>query len=96
VTDPVIWEVGAKGSGLFVVVQRGMLFDISVPSCLRWFLSPHDRRVLKAAALHDYLLGLGWDRVTAAAIFHDALAAAGVGWHRRLLFWLTVSLWKWR
>ena len=96
VVDPVIWEVGAKGSGLLVHVPKGSVFDISVPRALRWILSPHDRRVLKAAALHDYLLGRGWDRVTAAAAFHDAMAADGVGRRRRLGLWLAVSIWRWR
>lgn len=96
VLDPVIWEVGAEGSGLLVRVPVGFVFDISVPRGLRWILSAHDRRVLKAAALHDHLLCRGWDRVTAAAAFHDALLADGVGRRLRFALWLCVSIWRWR
>ena len=96
VTRAVIWDVGRRGSGLVVVVPAGSIFDVSVPSGLRWLISPTDRRFLKAAALHDYLLSQGWDRVTAAAVFHDALAADLVGRPMRLAMWLAVSLWRWR
>ena len=96
VTKALIWDVGRRGSGLVVVVPAGTLFDVSVPSGLRWLVSPVDRRFLKAAALHDHLLGQGWDRVSAAAVFHDALAADSVGRRLRLAMWLAVSLWRWR
>lgn len=89
------WEVGAKGSGLFIIVPRGFIFDVSIPRLLRWAMDPHDRRFLKAAALHDAIRGDGWDRVTAGAIFHAALKADGVGRLERLFMWLAVSLYRW-
>lgn len=83
---PLRWEVGAKGSGLWVEVPVGVVFDVSVPRLFRWLFSPRDWRYLAAACLHDWTLGatpdgrgLGWDRWTAAAIFQGALAADGVG-----------------
>ena len=90
------WEIGGKGSGLFVAAPSGFSFDVSVPAVLCWAFSPHDPQFLKAAALHDYLLVSGWDRVTAGAVFHAALDADGVGSLRRGLMWCAVSVWKWR
>lgn len=95
-TAPVIWEVGAKGSGLAVTVPPGFVFDVSVPSALRWLFNPAERRFLKAAALHDWLLREEWTRISAAAVFHDALAADGVSRCQRLVMWLAVSLWRFR
>ncbi|WP_375263732.1 DUF1353 domain-containing protein [Palleronia sp.] len=92
---PLVWEIGKPGSRLAVVVPRGARFDVSVPRGLRWIVDPDDTRFLKAAALHDTLLAEGWDRVTAGAIFHEALRADGVTSPMRLAMWLAVSLWKW-
>lgn len=96
VAVPLVWEVGRVGSGLKVTVPQGRTFDVSVPWALRWIVSPHDPRYLKAAALHDEMLDqLGWSRVTAAAEFHEALRSEDVGRFRRLVMWLAVSLWRW-
>ncbi|PYE80805.1 DUF1353 domain-containing protein [Pseudoroseicyclus aestuarii] len=94
VTVPLRWEIGREG-GPAVTVPPGFVFDVSVPRGLRWIVSPRDARYLKAAALHDWLLEDGWARVTAAAVFNEALAADGVGRLRRLAMWLAVSLWRW-
>jgi hypothetical protein len=96
VSEPVSFEVGRKGSGLLVSVPEGTVFDCSIPRLLQCVLSPHDLRFLKAAALHDVLLGRQWDRVTAAAVFHDALRSDGVGRLQRLLMWMAVSLYRWQ
>ncbi|HBB81927.1 MAG TPA: hypothetical protein DC031_01320, partial [Sulfitobacter sp.] len=90
------WEIGRKGSGLWVEVPPGTAFDVSIPRPLWWAFDPHDPRYLKAAALHDELLKLGWDRVTAAAVFHCALVADGVPRARRLAMLLAVMLWRYR
>ncbi|KQI68653.1 hypothetical protein AN189_10185, partial [Loktanella sp. 3ANDIMAR09] len=58
--------------------------------------SPHDPRFHKAAALHDHLLRQGWDRLTAGAVFHDALLADGVPRWRRFAMWFAVSAFKFR
>jgi hypothetical protein len=94
VTDALSWELGFVGSGLFVTVPTGRTFDVSIPRGLRWLFDPHDPSFLKAAALHDELLRLGWDRITAGAVFHQALKADDVSTWRRLSMWLTVSLTK--
>lgn len=95
-TAPLEWEVGRKGSGLWVRVPVGMCFDVSVPRPLRLVFNPHDPRYLKAAALHDYALALGWDRVSAAALFNDALKAMGVGKMERLAMTVGVIVWRWK
>lgn len=56
-----------QGSGWILSIPTGFEFDISVPRCLRWFLSPHDPVWLVAAAGHDILLIQGQDRPFAAA-----------------------------
>ncbi len=88
------WELGRKGSDLWVIVPKGFVFDVSIPCGLRWLFDPHDHRFLKAAAIHDWLLRLGWDRTTAAAVFHEALKADGVSKRTRLVMFLAVFLWK--
>lgn len=94
-TEPVAWEIGTKGSGLLLRVPAGFLFDVSIPAFLRWAFNPADPRYLKAAALHDYALSLGWGRVSAAAPFSEALRAAGVSRTRRLAMVLAVTIHKW-
>jgi len=89
------WEIGCKGSGLWVEVPAGFLFDVSVPRGLWWAMSPHDPKYLRAAALHDYLLSLGWDRVTSAAAFAAGLKASRVGKVRRLVLTVLVIAWRW-
>ena len=95
-TQALVWEIGTKGSGLDVTVQVGAKFDVSIPRGLRCVFNPHDPHYLKAAALHDEMLRLGWDRLTAGAIFHQALKADGVTRWRRLAMWLAVSLFKYQ
>lgn len=93
--SPLLWDIGRKASGFTYVVPVGFVFDVSVPPALRWLISPEDPHFLKAACLHDHMLRHGWDRRTAGAVFHEALAADGVGRALRLAMWLAVSLWKW-
>lgn len=89
------WEIGKVGSGLLVVVHEGFAFDVSVPWFARWAFNPTDTRYRKAAALHDWALSEGWDRVAAAALFNDALNASGVGGVERLAMTIGVILWRW-
>jgi hypothetical protein len=79
-----------------MTVPHGFGFDVSVPRGLRWLFDPHDPRYLKAAALHDYAFWEGWDRVAAAAVFHAALRASGVGSIERLAMTIGVIVWRWR
>lgn len=87
------WRIGHI-DGPSYTVPAGFTFDVSVPRLLRWLLNPHDRRLLKAAALHDHMLEAGWSRITAGAEFHNALKADEVTAWRRLAALLAVLVWK--
>ena len=87
-----VWEIGAKGSGWKLIVRAGTIFDISVPRLLEWALSPHDRRVLLAAAVHDELLVRGHDAAFASAEFRRAAIARGCSvWRAWVLFFSTLA-----
>lgn len=94
-TKALSWEVGKKGSGLWLTVPSPYSFDVSVPRALWWMFSPHDKRYLKAAALHDYALDQGWASVAAASLFSQALMASGVGRIERYVMTLSVIIWRW-
>lgn len=90
------WDVGTTSSGLTYTVPAGFRFDVSIPWFARWIFDPHDRRFLKAAALHDHMLLSGWNRIEAGATFHEALKADRVPAWRRLTMFMTVVLWRYR
>jgi hypothetical protein len=55
--EPLRWEVGQVGSGLFVHVPAGTVTDgVSSPRLLWWIVPPVASPVTRAAWLHDYLL----------------------------------------
>ncbi|WP_061930097.1 DUF1353 domain-containing protein [Aureimonas sp. AU22] len=90
------WEIGRKGSNYWFEVDDGTLFDVSIPAGpLRLIFDPHDPRYLKAAALHDELLRQGFDRVTAAGAFNQALNADGVSAARRFVMTAAVAFFRW-
>jgi len=92
-TKKVYWELGRKGSNLWVVVPVGETFDVSVPWVLRFIFNRFNPKYRKAACLHDYALHkLGWDRVTAAAAFSEALRASGVNRTTRLAMVVAVII----
>ena len=95
-TQELSWEIGTLGSGLLLIVPKNFQFDISVPKYLQWALSPNNPKVLKAAALHDYALDLGWDRVSAAAVFHGGLTSQKINKWYRLLLTISVLVWHWK
>ena len=97
-TQSLRWELGRKGSGMWLEVPAKYPFDVTVPSMfLRLFVNPRDARYLKASCLHDYALHeKGWDRVTSAAAFSEALKADKVGKTRRLLMVLAVITCNWK
>lgn len=61
-----------------IIIPKGLLFDISVPKMLRWALSPHNRKVLPAAALHDYMLRKGYPKGLCSLEFYRACRSRGV------------------
>lgn len=72
-----IWEIGKRGSGWFFEIRSGTKFDISVPRWLEWLQSPHDRRILLAAAIHDELGKHGHDVAFASGEMRRAMSARG-------------------
>lgn len=92
-TKPLHWEIGAKGSGWVLSLPKGFEFDISVPRLLEWVLSPHDRRVLLAAAVHDELLNRGQDDGFASSEFRRAVIARGCPKSFAWVLFLSTLVW---
>ena len=76
------------------MVPAGYEFDVSIPRALSWAFDPTDPRYLKASALHDWALDQGWDGVSSAASFSDALLAEKVGFARRWAMVFAVIAYK--
>ena len=89
--EDLVWELFAKGSGVFFIVKAGTRFNLSVPGPLEktlkllrfcrmtGFMGRHDRRILPPAALHDEILKLNGDVFEASAVMRRACRARGVG-----------------
>jgi len=88
------WSIGKKDSGFDYIVPSGSIFDVSIPKLLRLVISTHDKRFLKAAALHDHMLENNWSRAESGGIFNEALKADGVPKYLRLLMYQSVILWR--
>lgn len=93
--SPLVWRIGHTAGPVYTV-PGGFEFDVSIPRPFRWVFDPNDRRYFKAAALHDHMLQSGWNRITAAACFHNALKADGVPVWRRLAMFAAVAFWRYR
>lgn len=97
--EDICWEIGKEGSGYKLVIEEYTPFDISVPRCLEWAQSPHDRRLLPAAAIHDELLKRGFDKAFASAEFRRAAIARGINpawaWILFILTLIWTSLPNW-
>jgi len=61
-----VWDIGIKGSDWQLTIPAGFTFESSVPWWLRWIVSAHHRAWLLAAAIHDWLLELGFDSAFSA------------------------------
>ncbi|WP_150524035.1 DUF1353 domain-containing protein [Roseibium sediminis] len=92
-TQTLRWHIGCKGSDWLLAVEAGTVFDISVPWTLEWLQSPHDRRVLLAAAIHDELLKRGHDVAFASAEFRRALLARGCSPPRAWALFTATLIW---
>ncbi len=89
----IVWEIGAPNSGWELIVKKDTTFDISVPRWLEWLQSPHDRRVLLGAAIHDELLLLKLDAVFASAEFHRAILARDTPSFRAWILFVSTLVW---
>lgn len=91
-----LWfELGGKGSGVWVRVPAGTLTDLaSIPAMARPLFNPADPRFARAALVHDYLLSLpDFSPLTAALAFRDALLAADVAGWRIAVMTLATAAW---
>lgn len=92
-THALYWHIGCKGSDWLLTIEAGTDFDISVLRFLEWLQSPHDRRVLPAAAIHDELLKRGHDVAFASAEFRRALLARGCSPPRAWALFTATLIW---
>lgn len=94
VMEPLVWEVGAIGSGITITVPVGTLTDLASIPRIAWTVLPPDGPWTKAAVLHDGIYRSHGDiprtghpapftRAEADKILDDAMAAVGVGWASR-------------
>ena len=90
--EPIVWDIGFKGNENKEVVPVGFQFDVSIPWLLTWAFSRHDPRFFKAAALHDYLLEMGYDRVSAAGAFNHGLKSLHVPYWTRFVMTISVAI----
>ena len=89
------WGIGSPVSTTRLIIEPGRVFDVSVPTRLRWLFDPHDPRFRLAGLIHDHLLHVdAWTRMRAGGEFHDALRAGGTPWPLALVMWLGVSVFK--
>jgi len=92
----IVWDIGFKGNTNKEIVPTGFEFDLSVPWWLGWLFDRHNTRYFKAAALHDYLLYIGYDRVSAAGAFNHGLKSEGVPYPTRFVMTLAVAVFKFK
>lgn len=94
--EPITWDIGFKSNPNKEIVPEGYVFDVSIPFALRWLFNRHNPRYFKAAAIHDYLLDIGYDRVSAAGAFNHGLKSENVPYITRFVMTLAVALFKFK
>jgi hypothetical protein len=91
------YEVGGKGSGIYIDVPAGFYTDFaSVPRFL-WFIFQPDGQHGKAAVIHDYMYRkrCKFSRILADAIFLDAMRTLKVPLWKRYMMYLAVRVFGW-
>lgn len=96
VIEPIVWDIGFKGNVNKEIVPADFTFDVSIPWFLRFIFDRHDVKYFKASALHDYLLKIGYDRVSAAGAFNHGLKSDKVSYIERMFMTLAVVLFKFK
>lgn len=82
-----------NGEEITVEVPSGFETDFASVPPLLWWRFPHDGDWAPASVVHDYLYQHGdCSRFFADAIFRDGMAALGVPWLRRLVFYYAVRI----
>jgi len=102
--EPIRYEAGAKGSGRWIVIDKGFVTDgATIPAFVRLFLAVWGTYG-RAACLHDYgysLLRAGFphpnmpSRKACDDEFHRAMIACGTRPLLALLMWAAVRLCGW-
>lgn len=100
--EPLAYEVGAEGSGRWVVAPAGMETDgASVPR-LFWTFLPAWDTYSRAAVIHDHLCAMlaagaphaeGRTYRQAATVFREAMKVCRTPWLTRWSMWAAVRLW---
>lgn len=101
VMEPLIYDVGAEGSGVSITVPAGATTDLASIPRLAWIALPPDGPWTKAAVLHDALYRERGDvirtghpapytRAEADGILREAMAVVGVPTWKRLVIWSAV------
>lgn len=95
--EPIVFEIGACGSGLFVTVPRGYITDgYSLPGTLLQLFQPRSANYLLPAILHDWLYDVGSvPRDICDRILLQAMRAVGVSKFRRFIVYRAVRLGGW-
>lgn len=99
---PLVWEVGALGSGVFITVEDGFTTDgASIPWPIVDFFPRWGRKYRRPSILHDRLLTWIDDgtphpnaptRAAADRVFLEAMAACHVWWSVRWAFYFAVRI----
>ncbi len=102
--EPLIYEVGGRGSDRVIVVWKGFVTDgPSIPQFLWWIL-PVWASYGRAGVIHDYLCHLIADnnphpeaptRDHADRIFFEAMTVLNVGWVQKYALYWGVRLATW-
>ena len=103
VLDPIVWEIGEKGSGRELHIPIGFRCDLaSIPRPFWWLLQPAGQPQVLAAICHDYLyrrpkrrpLGLRTKR-SVDREFREMMKALGTPAPRRWVMWAAVRCAPW-
>jgi hypothetical protein len=104
VAEPLVYDVGAEGSGQSITVPAGAITDLASIPRFAWSLGfPPDGGWTKAAVVHDRLYELRGDvqrtghpapytRAEADAILREAMGVLGVPSWQRAVIWSSVRL----
>lgn len=95
--EPVVFELGGKGSGTALIVPAGYITDgYSMPGRLLQMFQPHGARWLLPSILHDWLYDAGLvPRAFADRVLLHAMRAVGVSKARSFLVYWAVRLGGW-
>jgi hypothetical protein len=102
--EPLIYEVGGRGSGRVIFVSKDFITDGSSIPQLLWSILPVWARYSRAGVVHDYLCYRiavnnphpeAPTRDHADRVFLDAMEALSVGWVQKYLLYLGARIGTW-